>query len=55
MVSSNEHAVSDSIDPRKRRVLEFVILVLYLEELNRITKEVGNTVFGTLSREYKVS
>ena len=47
--------VSDSIDPRKRRVLEFVILILYPEKPGRVTKEIGNTIFGALSGEYKVS
>ena len=49
------HAVSDCIDPREKRVLEFVISILYLEKPSRVTKEIGNTVFGTLSGEYKVS
>ena len=51
----NGYAVSDCIDPRERRVLEFVIPILYLEKPNKVTKEVGNTVFGALSGEYKVS
>ena len=49
------HAVSDCIDPRERRVLEFVIPILYPEKLGRVTKEIGNTMFGALSREYKMS
>ena len=49
------YTVSDCIDPRERRVLGFVIPILYLEKPNRVTKEVGNTVFGALSGEYKVS
>ena len=49
------HAVSDCIDPRERRVLEFVIPILYPEKPNRVIKEVGNTIFGALSGEYKVS
>ena len=53
--SKDGHAVSDCIDPRERKVLEFVIPILYLEKPNQVTKEVGNTVFGALSREYKVS
>ena len=47
--------MSDCIDPREKRVLEFVIPILYPKKLNRVTKEVGNTVFGALSGEYKVS
>ena len=49
------HAVSDCIDPRERRVLEFVIPILYPEKPGRVTKEIGNTIFGALSGEYKVS
>ena len=49
------HAVSDCIDPREKRVLEFVIPILYLEKPNRVTKEVGNIIFGALSEKYKVS
>ena len=49
------HAVSDCIDPREKRVLEFIIPILYPEKLGRVTKEIGNTVFGALSREYKMS
>ena len=40
------HAVSDYIDPRKRKVLEFVIPIQYLEKPNRAIKEVDNIVFG---------
>src|SRR5665811_1319999 len=49
------HAVSDCIDPREKRVLEFVVLILYPEKPGRVTKEIGNTIFGALSGEYKVS
>ena len=28
---------------------------MYPEKPGRVTKEVGNTIFGALSREYKVS
>ena len=30
--SKDGHAVDDCIDPREKRVLEFVILILYLEK-----------------------
>ena len=49
------HAISDCIDPRERRVLEFVILIFYPEKPGTVTKEIGNIVFGALSKEYKVS
>ena len=44
-----------TVDPRERRVLEFVIPILYLEKLNRVTKTMGNTIFGALSGVWKVS
>ena len=47
--------MSDYVDPRERRVLEFVVLILYSEKLSRITKKIGNTIFSALSGEYKVS
>ena len=49
------HAVSDCIDPREKRILEFVIPILYPEKPNKVTKEIGNTIFGALSGEYKVN
>ena len=49
------HTVNNCIDPRERRVLEFIIPILYLEKPNRVTKKVGNTIFGALYGEYKVS
>ena len=51
----DRHIVADCVDPRKRRVLEFVVPILYLEKPNRITMTVGNTIFGALSGTRKVS
>src|SRR5579875_1743502 len=48
------HAVCDCIDPRERRVLEFVVPILYPEKPNRVTKEIGNTIFGSLSGKVKI-
>src|SRR5579875_1579432 len=48
-------AVSDCIDPREKRVLEFVVPIFYPEKSGRVTKEIGNMIFGALSEEYKVS
>ena len=47
------HAVSDCIDPRERRILEFVVPILYPEKPGKVTKEIGNTIFGALNGEYK--
>ena len=49
------HAVADCIDPKKKRVLEFVLPILFLKKPNRVTMTVGNTIFGALSRVRKVS
>ena len=49
------NAMSDCVDPRKRRVLEFIVLILYLEKPSKVTKEIENTIFGALAREYKMS
>jgi hypothetical protein len=48
------HAVCDCIDPREKRVLEFVVPILHPEKPNRVTKEIGNTVFGALSGQVKI-
>ena len=53
--SKDGYAVSDCIDPRERRVLEFVVPIFYPEKPGRVTKEIGNTIFGALSGEYQVS
>ena len=49
------YAVSDCIDPREWRVLEFIVLILYPVKPGRVTKKIGNTIFGALAKEYKVS
>ena len=48
--SKDGHAVDDCIDPRERRVLEFVVLLIYPEKPKQVAKVVGNTIFGSLSR-----
>ena len=49
------HAVRDYVDSRERRVLEFVVPILYPEKPGRVTKEVDNTIFDALAREYKAN
>ena len=49
------YAVSNCVDLRERKVLEFVVPILYPEKPDRVTKEIGNTIFGVLAGEYKVS
>ena len=49
------YPVADCEDPRERRVLEFVVLILYPEKPTRIRVTLSNTIFGILSRIRKVS
>ena len=48
------YAVADCKDPRVKRVLEFLVPLLYPEKSTRVTIMVGNTIFGALSRERPV-
>ena len=48
------YAVVDCKDPRVKRVLEFLVPLLYPEKPTRVTITVGNTVFGALSGERPV-
>ena len=49
------HAVVDCIDPRKRSLIEFVLLILYLEKPTRIIMTLTNTIFGALPGARRVS
>ena len=48
------HAVDDCIDPKERRILEFVVPLIYPEKPKQVTKLVGNTICGSLSGQYTV-
>ena len=48
------YAVVDCKEPRARKVLEFLVPLLYLEKPTRVTITVGNTIFGALSGERSV-
>ena len=48
------YVVADCRDPRVRRVLEFLVPLLYPEKPTRVTITVGNTIFGALSGERPV-
>ena len=50
----NGYAVADCKDPRVKRVLEFLVPLLYPEKPTRVTITVGNTIFGALSGERPV-
>ena len=45
------YAVADCKEARARRVLEFLVPLLYPEKSTRVTITVGNTIFGALSGE----
>ena len=47
-------AIADCEDSRAKRVLEFLIPILYPEKPTRVTVTVGNTIFGALLGERKV-
>ena len=48
------YAVVDCKDPKVKRVLEFLVPLLYPEKPTRATITVGNTIFGALSGERPV-
>ena len=48
------YVVADCKDPRVKRVLEFLVPLLYPEKPTRVTITVGNTIFGALSGERPV-
>jgi hypothetical protein len=48
-------AIEDCKDPRHKRLLAFLIPIVYPEKPNRITVTWGNTIFGALSGSRKVN
>ena len=50
----DRYAVADCKDPRVKRVLEFLVPLLYPEKPTRVTITVGNTIFGALFGERPV-
>ena len=52
--SKDGYGVVDCKDPRVKRVLEFLVPLLYPEKPMRVTITVGNTIFGALSGERPV-
>jgi hypothetical protein len=47
--------IEDCTDPRHRRMLAFLALIVYPDKLNRITVTLGNTIFGALIGGRKVN
>ena len=52
--SKDGYAIADCKDPRVKRVLEFLVPLLYPEKPTRVTITVGNMIFGALSEERPV-
>ena len=52
--SKDGYAVVDCKEPRARKVLEFLVPLLYPEKPTRVTITVSNTIFGALSGERPV-
>ena len=48
------YAIVDCKDPRVKKVLEFLVPLLYPEKPTRVTITVGNTIFGAVSGERPV-
>ena len=48
------YVVVDCKEPRARKVLEFLVPLLYPKKPTRVTITVGNTIFGALSEERPV-
>ena len=49
------HVVAEYVDPREKRVLEFIVPIMYPEKLDKVILIVGNTIFGALSKIKKIS
>ena len=52
--SKDKYVVADCKDPREKRVLEFIVLIMYPEKPTWITVTHSNTIIGALSRVRKV-
>ena len=46
--------VRDYRDARERRVLEFLVPIMHPDKPTRVTRTLGNTIFGALSMERSV-
>jgi hypothetical protein len=49
------YSIDDCKDPRHRRLLAFLVSIVYPEKPNRITVTWGNTIFGALNGGWKVN
>jgi hypothetical protein len=51
----DRYAIGDCTNARHRRVLGFLVPILYPEKPNRITVTMGNTIFGALNGGWKMN
>jgi hypothetical protein len=49
------YSIDDCKDPRQKRLLAFLVPIVYPEKPNRITVTWGNTIFGALNGDRKVN
>ena len=54
MNPKDEFAISECKDVRARRMLEFLVPILYTEKLIQVTIIVENTIFRALSEEQRI-
>ena len=52
--TKDDYAISECKDVRARRILEFLIPILYPEKPIQVTITVKNSIFGALSKERPV-
>ena len=46
--------IRDCMDPRERRLLEFIVPIVHPDKPTRVTRTIGNTIFGALSGDRPV-
>ena len=46
--------VKDCMNPRERRLLEFIVPIVHPDKPTRVTRTIGNTIFGALSEDRPV-
>ena len=52
--SKDGFSVKDCMDPREHRLLEFIVPIVHPDKPTRVTRTIGNTIFGALSGDRPV-
>ena len=55
VIPKDGNTIANCENPREKRVLEYIVLILYLEKPTRITMTMSNTISGALSSTRPVS